>query len=227
MLKNLLKEYKLNDKQIDLLNQLRGLVTEYNKHTNITSIIEEKEFNEKHILDSISIVKFYDLENKTILDVGSGGGLPGLVLAIVVPSSKITMLDSNNKKIEFINYAIKELELKNSSTIYSRIEVSDTVEKYDIVLSRAVSPLNILLEITSPSVKVNGELIYYKGINLEQELPKKWEIVKEKLGIDFIEINTFNLNDSTIRKFISFKKINSKRKTQIRDFSQIKKKPIF
>ena len=227
MLKNLLKEYKLNDKQIHLLNKLRGLVIEYNKHTNITSIIEEKEFNEKHILDSISIVKFYELENKTILDVGSGGGLPGLVLAIALPSSKITMLDSNNKKIEFINYAIKELELKNSSTIYSRIEVSDTVEKYDIVLSRAVSPLNILLEITSPSVKVNGELIYYKGINLEQELPKKWEIVKEKLGIDFIEINTFNLNDSTIRKFISFKKINSKRKTQIRDFSQIKKKPIF
>ncbi len=227
MLEKILKEYNLEKNKIAKLNQLRKIVLEYNEHTNLTSIVKEEEFNVKHILDSISIIKFYNLEKKNILDVGSGGGLPGLVLSIVLEDSKITMIDSNNKKINFIKHAIKELKLENAFTIYSRVEDAKIDKEFDITLSRAVAPLNILLEITMPTVKLKGKLIYYKGINLANELPKKWEETEKKLGIEFNEIKTFNLDNETNRSFISFTKVKIINNFIKRDYSQIKKKPIF
>lgn len=227
MLKELLNEYNLNDDQIDLLNRLREIVIEYNKNVNLTSIVDEKEFNIKHILDSISIVKYFNLDSKSILDVGSGGGFPGLVLAIVLPDSSITMIDSNNKKITFIDLAIKELKVNNATTILSRVEDSNLIEKFDVVLSRAVSPLNILLEITSFAAKIKGQIIYYKGINLDKELPNKWDRVEKELGAKFDSIVDFTLDKELERKYISFTKVSSSKKEYPRDYSQIKKKPIF
>ncbi len=226
MLENLLKSYKLSNEQVNSLNKLRELCIDYNKHTNLTSITNEEEFNIKHILDSISILNFYDLNNKSILDVGSGGGFPGLVLAIVLPESKITMLDSNNKKIEYIKYAIKELSLKNAFVIYSRVEEANISEMFDVTLSRAVAPLNILLEIISFSVKINGKVILYKGLNINDELPKSWKSVK-KLGLEFNEINDFNLDEKTIRKIIDFNKISKTEKQYPRDYQKIKSNPIY
>lgn len=227
MLKEILKNFNLTEEQLDKLNKLREVVLEYNTHTNLTSITDEEEFNVKHILDSLSILSFYDLNNKNILDVGSGGGFPGLALAIAVPTSTITMLDSNNKKTQFIEHAIKELGLTNASTIHSRVEESDVEEKYDVVVSRAVAALNILIEITAFAAKIEGKLIYYKGANAGLELTEDWSKIKKLLGVELTNDNTFTLDNETERRLVEFTKISKTHKDYPRAYAQIKKNPIY
>lgn len=227
MLNDLLKEYNLTNEQISKLDKLREIVLEYNTLTNLTSITDIDEFNIKHILDSISVTKYFDLHKKVILDVGSGGGFPGLVLAIVIEDSLVTMLDANNKKTQFINYAIKELGLPNANSIYSRVEEADITEKYDVVVSRAVASLNILLEITAFAAKVNGQLIYYKGANAGLELTSDWDKVKKYLGIELVNDIEFKLDEQNERRFLEFKKVGHTDKSYPRVFSQIKKEPIY
>ncbi len=227
MLREILKDFDLSEEKIDQLNKLREVCLEYNTHTNLTSITDEEEFNIKHILDSLSVLKFHDLNNKKILDVGSGGGFPGLVFAIVLDNSEITMLDSNNKKTKYIDHAIEELGLKNAKTINMRVEEAGLKESYDVTVSRAVAALNILLEITADTIKIGGKAICYKGSNLEDELPKSWKDVESKLGLEFSANDTFEIESNVERKIISFNKTNSTREEFPRHYSQIKKKPIF
>ena len=227
MLETLLEHFNLSDEQIKKLNIVREEVIEYNKMVNLTSILNEEEFNIKHILDSLSINTYYDLNNKKILDVGSGGGFPGLALAIVLKESEITMLDSSNKKINFINYLIKKLDLNNCKTIYGRVEEMQIKEKYDIVVARAVASLNILLEITAFAAKEQGQLIFYKGSNLEEELPKTWDVILNKLGLKFEKIEEFNLTNEMGRAFISFVKTKKTNEEYPRLYSTIKNKPLY
>lgn len=227
MLKDLLAEFNLSEDKIDKLNRLREIVLEYNEHTNLTSIKDEEEFNVKHILDSLSILKYFKLEGKSILDVGSGGGFPGLALAIVLEDSIITMLDSNNKKTQFIDYAIKELALTNANTINARVEETNIEEKFDIVVSRAVASLNILLEITAFASKVGGQLIYYKGANAGLELTDEWDKVKQLLGVELNQDIKFSLNEENERRLIEFVKVSKTHKDFPRIYSQIKKDPIY
>lgn len=227
MLKELLKDFNLSEQKLNKLNKLREVVLEYNQHTNLTSIKDEKEFNVKHILDSLSILKFHNLKGKNILDVGSGGGFPGLALAIVLDDSIVTMLDSNNKKIQFIDHAINELNLNNAKTIHSRVEEVDINEKFDVVVSRAVASLNILLEITSFASKIGGSLIYYKGSNAGLELTSDWSKVKRLLGIELNSDNIFKLDGETDRRIIEFLKISRTHGSYPRVYSQIKKDPIY
>lgn len=227
MLKEILNDFNLSEDKISQLNKLREICLEYNKHTNLTSITDEDEFNIKHILDSLSILKFHKLNGKRILDVGSGGGFPGLALAIVLDDAEVVMLDSNNKKTKYIDFAIKELGLTNASTITARVEETEITEKFDIVLSRAVAALNVLLEITAHTARVNGELIYYKGSNLDEELPNEWNIIEEELGISFKEDNSFMIDNTTERRILSFTKVKSTKKTYPRMYSTIKKTPLY
>ncbi len=167
------------------------------------------------------------MNNKKILDVGSGGGFPGLVLAIVLDDSEVVMLDSNNKKTKYIDHAIKELGLTNASTINARVEEVDLKEKFDFTISRAVAALNILLEITANTVKLNGNAIYYKGSNLQDELPEHWDSVNNKLGLEYLKVDEFKLDEDTNRTFISFEKTKSTGKEYPRLYSQIKKSPLY
>ncbi len=227
MLKELLKEFNFTDSKIEKLNKLREICLEYNKHTNLTSIEDEEQFNIKHILDSLSILRYYELNNMKILDVGSGGGFPGLVLSIVLEDSEVTMIDSNNKKVEYIEFAIKELGLTNSKAVHNRIEDAGMHEGYDVVVSRAVASLNILLEITADPIKVGGKSIFYKGSNIESEITNNWEQVNKKLGLELNTIDKFSLIDENDRCFLSFNKVKSTNGDYPRNYSQIKKKPIF
>ncbi len=227
MLKEIIKEFELSDDKIEKLNKLREVCLEYNKHTNLTSITNEHDFNVKHILDSLSILKFYELNNKKILDVGSGGGFPGLVLAIVLEDSEVVMLDSNNKKTKYIDHAISELGLTNAKTINSRVEEANIDESFDVVTSRAVAALNILLEITAATINVGGLGIYYKGSNLNEETASNWNDVNNKLGLVVNKEDTFILEDGVERKLLSFTKTKSTAEGYPRHYSQIKKKPIF
>ncbi len=227
MLKELLNDFNLSEDKIKQLDKLRDICLEYNSHTNLTSITDVSEFNVKHILDSLSILKFYELNDKKILDVGSGGGFPGLALAIVLDNSEIVMLDSNNKKTKYIDYAISELGLTNASTINERVEDVNLKEQFDVVVSRAVASLNVLLEITADTIKKNGKGIYYKGSNLEDELTNDWTNVNDKLGLELNLSNIFKLDDNTDRYLVSFNKIKSTMDEYPRHYSQIKKKPIY
>ncbi|NQX83485.1 MAG: 16S rRNA (guanine(527)-N(7))-methyltransferase RsmG, partial [Mycoplasmataceae bacterium] len=185
----------------------------------------EKEFNLKHILDSIEIIKHYDLKNKSIIDVGSGGGFPGLVLAIVLDKSKLILIDSNKKKIDYINFVVKELGLNNVKTINNRVEEINF--KADVVVSRAVAPLNILLEITHHLVNKKGYLIFYKGSNVKKELPINMIKIENELSIKFIENKEYILDDMVKRSFICFEKNIIIKKREVRTFSQIKTIPLY
>lgn len=161
----------VKEKQFNQLKEYARLLLEYNEHTNLTAIKTLEGVYLKHFFDSLTITKIVNFENEKLLDIGTGAGFPGLVLAIIFPNLQIDLLDSNHKKIDFLNQAIKELNLKNVQTIYARSEdyVKNHKEEYDYVTSRAVAELRILLEISLPSLKIGGSFLAMKS-SLDEEL---------------------------------------------------------
>lgn len=227
-MKDIIKEYRLTEKQYESLKNLIKLVLDYNSHTNLTAIKNEKDFWEKHIIDSLELLKVENLRDKTVLDVGSGAGFPGLPLAIASETTQFTLVDANNKKTAFIKHAIEELELKNVEVINERVEdlKDDLWEEYDIVVSRAVSPLNILLEITSFAVALDGCLLIYKGANYKEEIPLEWLSVNP-LGLKYDRTYHYQLSDKVDRYILKFDKFKSTDEKFPREFSKIKQNPIF
>ena len=149
---------------------------DYNKHTNLTAITETKDIYLKHFYDSLTIIKVIDLNTiNTLLDIGTGAGFPGLVLKIFYPHLEVTLLDSNNKKIKFLEELCEKLDLK-VTLVHARAEeyIKDKREYFDLVTSRAVASLPILSELSIPYVKVNGYFIALKGeISKELEASSK------------------------------------------------------
>ncbi len=142
----------------------------YNEHTNLTAIKNIDEVYLKHFYDSLTLSKIANFTNESLLDIGTGAGFPGLVLAIVYPNLQVTLLDSNNKKIKFLQECLSKLNLKNVTLVQERAEVytKNNREKFDYVTSRAVAELRILLELGIPSLKVNGHFLIMKA-NLSAE----------------------------------------------------------
>ena len=168
-----IKITKQIQEKFDIFEQLFKI---YNSHTNLISKNDEKNFFEKHIYDSLSLNKFLEKYNikgtKKILDIGTGGGFPAIPLAIVYPEFDIYPVDSIAKKIGFIEMIQKELRLKNLHPECIRVEEfpKDKKEFFDIAVSRAVAPLNILLEYAVPFVKTEGYFIAYKAKNATTEI---------------------------------------------------------
>lgn len=178
----LLKEFNVDEKLIEkFINNL--LV--WNEKLNLTTITNIDEIIIKHIYDSLLITKVFDFKNKVVLDVGSGGGFPGIPLAIKYPKSKFVLLDSTNKKINYLNETIKNLGLKNVSTLCCRVEEIKEIEKYDVIISRALASLPIYLELVTKLVKINGNIIALKGANGENELLESSNAIK-KLSLKLI-----------------------------------------
>ena len=148
----------ISELQLKQLNKYYELLIEWNKVMNLTGITEKKDVYLKHFYDSLTICKVINLNDySTLCDIGTGAGFPGMVLKIVFPNLKITLVDSLNKRISFLNEVIKELELDNIIAVHSRIE--EFKGNFDIVTARAVSRLNILLEYAIPLVKKDGYFI--------------------------------------------------------------------
>ena len=169
-LKNL--NIQLTDKQLEQLNQYYQLLVEWNKVMNLTGITEEKEVYLKHFYDSLTIARIIDLKKESILcDIGSGAGFPGMVLKIVYPDLKITLVDSLQKRIIFLNEVVKQLDLKDIELVHARAEdfAKNNREKYDVVTARAVAPINILIEYCLPLAKVGKYFVPMKG-NISQEI---------------------------------------------------------
>ncbi len=177
---------------------------------NLTSITDPKEIIIKHFLDSLTILDKID-SNAEIIDVGTGAGFPGIPIKIVMPNVKIVLLDSLNKRINFLNEVIARLQLKNIDTIHGRAEDygKDKMyrEKYDIAMARAVAPLNILLEYLIPFVKVGGKCICMKGSNSEKEILESKNAI-QVLGGKLVETNDFYIpNTDMKRRIIEINKI--------------------
>ena len=176
------------------LAKYKDLLVEYNKKFNLTAIKSDEEIYLKHFYDSLTLIKAYSLNgNLKLLDIGTGAGFPGLVLKIFYPDLELTLLDSNHKKIAFLEVVIKELNLKNVTCINSRAEnLPKTYREYfDIVTSRAVAHLRILLELSVPYLKVGGKLIAMKGLS-EEEIKESAKIL-EKLDSTIVDTIKFNL----------------------------------
>ena len=219
---------KVTDNQLHQLDEYYNLLIERNKVMNLTGITEKEEVYLKHFYDSITITKVIDFNNvETLCDVGSGAGFPGLVIKILFPNLQVTLVDSLNKRINFLNEVISKLELKNINTIHTRIEEFGIKnrEKYDIVVARAVAQLDILLEYCIPITKVNGYFIAMKG-NCFEEINNSKNAL-DKLNCHIEECNSFNLPiENSNRTIIKIKKDVVTNKKFPRKYSEIKKHPL-
>ena len=217
----------LTNEQKENLEKFANLLIEYNKHTNITAIKDKEGIYLKHFYDSLTLIKITDLnEPLTLLDVGSGGGFPGIVLRIVFPNLDITLLDSNNKKSEFQKFIIENLELKGIKVVCDRAEnYYKAGEKYDIVVARAVSSLNILSELTIPFVKLKGEFIAMKA-DAQNEIEMSKNGIKT-LGGKIKDIVKFNLPiENSQRTLIKVEKVSETPNIYPRSYDKIIKKPL-
>ena len=218
----------LTENQILKLEKFYELLIIWNQKINLTTILKEEDVYLKHFYDSLSLIKVIDLNKElTLLDVGTGAGFPGIVLKIVFPNLKITLLDSMNKRISYLNEIIKELDLKDIDTVCSRAEdyALKNREKYDIVVCRAVAHLEILVEITLPLVKVNGYFIAMKSnANEEIALARKKILV---LDSKIIEILSFKLPfENSIRTLIKIQKFKKTDLKYPRKYDKIKKENL-
>jgi 16S rRNA (guanine527-N7)-methyltransferase len=222
----LLEEFGLSKEQISKFTRYLELLLEWNEKFNLTAITDKDEIEEKHFIDSIELVKFFDVKNKTLLDIGSGAGFPGIPLAIAEPSLKITLLESNGKRISFLKEAVKELALDNVEIIQGRAEELNTREKYDIVTARAVKELNTLLEISFYLVKVGGSFIAYKSSGVDEEISNAKGVFKA-LQIDEFKKFEYSLPKSkNSRVFLEILKKNKTQKKYPRLYSEIIKHPL-
>ena len=216
---------ELNEDKLNKLNTYKEFMQEYNTHTNLTRIIDEEEVYLKHFYDSLTICKYVDLNNyNNLLDLGTGAGFPGMVLKIMFPNLKVTLLDSNNKKITFLKELSNKLDLE-VELIQERAEefAKKRRESFDIVVSRAMANLRTLLELSIPFNKVDGLFIAMKA-NASEEISEA-KNTHEILGSKLISINEFDLKDNN-RTILIYKK---ERKTDIkypREYNIILKKPI-
>ena len=214
---------EVTPEKLDQLKEYASFLLEYNQHTNLTAIRDINEVYLKHFYDSLTIVKAINLkEVNTLLDIGTGPGFPGMVLKIIYPHLQITLMDSNNKKIGFLNALAKELNL-NVEIIYGRAEefIVNRREYYDIVTSRAVASLDILTELSIPYVKTNGLFIAMKS-NYQEELQATLPILK-KLDSKVEKIEKFSLPKiEANRAIICIRKEKATNHKYPRNYNQIK-----
>ncbi len=219
---------EITDKQLKELEEYYNLLVEWNEKINLTSITQKDQVYLKHFYDSLTISKVIDLSKvNTLCDVGTGAGFPGLVLKIVFPNLKVTLVDSLNKRINFLNEVIKKLGLENINTIHVRAEeYSKTVrEKYDVVTARAVASLPILMEYCVPLVNVDSFFIPLKS-NIEEELENSKNKMK-KMSVILEKKVEFSLPvEGSKRTILMFKKIEKTPKLFPRKYSDIIKKPL-
>ena len=219
---------EINENKIDMFYLYMQELLEWNKKINLTAIEDENEIILKHFIDSLTVQK-YIKNAQNIIDIGTGAGFPGIPLAIVNEKSIIVLLDSLNKRINFLNNVIQKLELSNVKAIHGRAEdlakIVQHREKYDIVISRAVAPFNVLLEYMLPFNKVNSYTIAMKGSNIE-EVDISNNALK-KLGGKIEKIEKINLPNTDIkRNIIIVRKIEETPKKFPRKAGIPKKEPL-
>ena len=225
-----LKELEKNNikdvKSIEDFYKYMNLILEWNEKINLTAIKDEKEFIVKHFVDSLTINKFIK-EKQKLIDVGTGAGFPGLPLKLFHEELNCTLIDSVGKKINVLNDIISKLELKNIEAIHTRAEdfAKENREQYDVAVSRAVAPMNTLVEYLIPFVKQGGIVICMKGPNYDEELEKSRKAINV-LGGTIEKIESFFINEELERNVIIIRKIKETPKQYPRGQGKPLKEPI-
>lgn len=209
---------------MDKFDIYTDFLIESNKKINLTTITDPKEIEIKHYKDSLTILSYID-EGAKVLDIGSGAGFPGIPLRIK-KDFDLTLIDSVNKKVKFINELIEKLQLENTRAIHTRAEdfAKDEREKYDFVISRAVANLSTLSELSIPFLKVGGKFIALKGPKGYEELEDAKNAI-DILGGKVIKIDKINL-DGNERINIIIEKVHKSQKKYPRGKNLPKKDPL-
>lgn len=219
----------LSEEQQNQFYNYMELLLEWNEKLNLTAITDQEQILTKHFIDSLSIAPYINLSDK-ILDIGTGAGFPGIPLKIALPQNSFTLLDSLNKRINFLNVIIQELKLKNIKAIHGRAEEFNKIngerENYEIVVSRAVAKLNVLLEYMLPFVKIGGKCICMKSIDIDEELKEAEKAIKT-LGGRIEKIDSITLENTDIqRKIVIIKKVQETPKKYPRKAGTPLREPI-
>lgn len=218
----------LTETMLCQLEEYYKLMIEYNNKVNLTRIVVQEEVYLKHFYDSLTICKEQDLTKAlNLCDVGTGAGLPGIVLKIVFPNLKIVLIEALEKRVKFLNLVIKALNLKDIVAIHARMEdyASQNVEKFDLITSRAVAKTSILLEMAVRALKKDGQIILYKA-EINEELDHL-EILEKELGLKLINKEEFYLpKENSKRTLLNFKKVKPTSSKYPRPFAKIKNNPL-
>ena len=231
-------ESKINTLHIELSKEqysqyvtYYNMVVEKNKVMNLTAITEPEEVIDKHFVDSLAINKIVDLKNvKSVIDIGTGAGFPGIPLKIAFPWLEITLLDSLNKRIKFLDEVVDALRLEQIKCIHGRSEdiarQEEHREKYDLCVSRAVANLSTLSELCIPFVKKGGEFISYKAANSQEEIEQAGNAIS-KLGGRLAGVQELILPDTDMgRIFVCIKKEKNTSKKYPRKAGTPGKEPL-
>lgn len=233
ILKNGLEDLGIdvNDEMLEQFKIYREILVDWNQKMNLTGIEDEKEVYIKHFLDSVSgVSNGYIKDGMSLIDVGTGAGFPGLPLKICLKDLNLTLLDSLNKRINFLQEVSNNIGLENVEFIHGRAEDfgkdENYREQYDIATARAVAGLPILMELCVPFIKVGGYFVCLKGPNANLELEES-KAAMEVLGVEFIEKIDVELPDSELKhNILVFKKVINTPEKYPRKAGKLSKKPI-
>lgn len=234
---NILEEASNNEKlnfDEDKYNKFmlyKDMIKEWNEKINLTAITEDDEIIKKHFIDSIKVFKIDELKSsKRIIDIGTGGGFPGIPMKIMNPECEMVLLDSLNKRINFLNEVIKELKLENIEAIHGRaedfIKQNNCRESFDAVVSRAVANLTVLSEFCLPYVKIGGYFVALKGPAIEEEMNNAKNALKI-LGGEVERIEKVTIEGSDLNhNLVVIKKIKETPKKYPRKAGMVTKNPL-
>ena len=224
--KNKLKNIMFRKEQIEQFYEYMRLLKEWNEKINLTAITEPKEIITKHFIDSLTVLPYIN-ENDKVIDIGTGAGFPGIPLKIAKPELNITLLDSLNKRITFLEEVISKLGLTDIYCIHGRAEeyALEKREFYDVAVSRAVAELPVLLEYLLPFVKVGGRCICMKGPKAIEEIEKSNKAL-EILGGKIEKVENIKIEGEMDRNIIIIAKIKSTPSNYPRKAGTANKKPI-
>ncbi|SKA91464.1 16S rRNA m(7)G-527 methyltransferase [Clostridium sp. USBA 49] len=215
----------------DKFMKYKDLIKEWNEKINLTAITEDEDIVKKHFIDSIKIFRFSLLNTaKRIIDIGTGAGFPGIPISIMLPEVEVVLLDSLNKRVNFLNEVIKELNLKNITALHGRAEdfarEKGYRENFDFAVSRAVANMAVLSELCIPYVKTNGYFIALKGPSVEEEINEGKKAIVTLGGVIEDIINVDIENTDLKHNLVIVKKIKETPKIYPRKAGTIQKKPI-
>ena len=215
----------LTDGQLDRLCQFGQLLLEQNQVMNLTAITEPRAVAELHFLDSLALLQWEDLRGKAVIDVGCGAGFPGTPLAIAVPEAKLTLLDSLQKRIRWLETVLPQVGV-DAACVAARAEeyVAQHREQYDVAVSRAVARLNLLAELCLPYVKVGGKFLALKGAMAEEEAGEARKAI-ETLGGRITGIWEYPVGDA-VHRIVAVEKVRPTPRAYPRKFAKIKQSPL-